>query len=53
MRERNQTWPLRLIKLMFLISVFVTSLWTSDAAWTMVDFSLGIMTWINILVLLF
>lgn len=53
MRDRDQRWPLRIVKSMFLISVFFTSQWTSDAAWTMVDFGLGIMTWINILVLIF
>lgn len=55
MRNKNTKWPMAALKIVMLASVFITTLRTSDAAWVMVDFGLGIMTWLNMiaLVLLF
>ncbi|MGM8212509.1 alanine/glycine:cation symporter family protein [Virgibacillus sp. W0430] len=55
MKNRNTKWPMAALKVVMLASVFITCLRTSDAAWILVDFGLGIMTWMNMiaLVLLF
>lgn len=55
MKNKNSKWPINFMKFVMLAAVFITCFRTSEAAWIMVDFSLGIMTWMNMiaLVLLF
>lgn len=51
MKGKNPKWPLTILKIVMMASVFITCLRTSDAAWLMVDFGLGIMTWLNMIAL--
>ena len=51
MNNKNTKWPMTALKIIMLLSVFITCLRTSDAAWIMVDFGLGIMTWLNMIAL--
>lgn len=51
MRNNIRKWPITLLKVVMLTSVFLTCLRTSDTAWLMVDFGLGIMTWLNMVAL--
>ncbi len=55
MKDKETKLPINIMKFVMLSAVFITCFRTSEAAWIMVDFSLGIMTWMNMiaLVLLF
>lgn len=51
MGDKNAKWPINIMKIVMLAAVFITCFRTSEAAWIMVDFSLGIMTWMNMVAL--
>ena len=51
MRDKIRKWPVRLLQVVMITSVFLMCLRTSDTAWLMVDFGLGIMTWLNMIAL--
>lgn len=52
-RKEKLTWPLNLLKIGLLVFVFYSSMNSATIAWAMGDLGFGMMTWLNMVAILF
>ncbi|WP_133556763.1 alanine/glycine:cation symporter family protein [Algoriphagus boseongensis] len=52
MKDKQQKWPLHVLRILILIATYYGSIRTAELAWTFGDIGVGLMAWLNVIAIL-